>query len=479
MKIIRIIILLSLLLLLLIPLAGNIQAQGLTKFEYYDSGNDANTTLMGLTWAAQTFTTTSTFTFEEARLMLYREGAPGNVEVELKAVDGSGHPTGSALSTGTLNGNALTTETTGAWYAVDMTSYDLEYNTQYALVAHCDYGYSNNTVRWHYDSGGATYAGGEKLVSANSGITWAAGAGEDYMFEVWGITDIYLHNVKIWRDYREADDWLITAYYTCTVNPYYDNNEPPERWFNLQLLDGNCTSGTVIAQSPVRFWGHAPASIYLSAEEQEDIEWGGNYTIRLYSNLTGTCDVAGNLTAADWRGVNLNELDSWCLQVAHSIEDIYGVDLTIGIAGSGEVLNTVGGPIFRTGIPQLMDIRNIKLFQESVESYDRPASDFENKMQEETDMEARLGAYTYGAIEEAADAMGIEIYILGFIGIALIYFILASRGVPMGHTGAGMILSISSLYIGLYTGTFLWIWFSLIAIISAGLFIWHTWLRQT
>lgn len=480
MRLARVFIFLIIAGLLAIPMLADISvasAQTAVLQDYYNGAvDDANSTIYANSWGAQTFTTSSTYTMSEIRLLLWREGAPGNVYCELQTIGDTGDPSGSAVSAGILNGNALTTETTGAWYSVDMADYNLEYNTQYAIVVYADYGYSNNTIAWRYDSAAATYAGGQKFTSANGGVTWAAGAGQDFMFEVWGIANIDLLNVKVWENYKEDDDWLITAYYVCSVNPYFEESEPPERWFNLQILNGNCTTGTVVAQSPIRFWGYGPASVYLSADERADLEWGGNITVRLYSTIAENCYVLEN---EDWRGINLNELDAWVIQVAHSMEIQDGVTYTVGIAESGIVLNGVGGPIFRSGIPQLMDVRGTRLFQEAISEYTRPTPSFSNEMQAESDMEARLGHYTYDAIESVANSFGIEVYILGFVGIALMYLIIAARGVPLGHTGAGMIISLSLLYIGLYTGTFLWLWFSLIAIISAGLFIWHTWLRQT
>lgn len=444
------------------------QAADLTLFDNNNVVSTGNYTVMADNWGAQTFTTTTSYTLTEVRLAMLREGSPGYAYLSLRAVDSGGDPTGAALSTGELNANAFTTDALGAWYTFVMTPYDLEYDTQYALVLSAPSGYANNTVYWGYVVAGAL-PNGEKLTSITGGVTWTPDAGEDFTFECWGYTGLAINSVRVWSNFREEGDWLITAYYTNTVAPQYPD-ESIENYWDLQLLTSNCT-GNVTAQTPIRYWGHRVGSIYLSASQVETLDWGGNYSVRLYSETLSVCyELAPDDT--DWRGQNMRELDSWCIWVAKSMGTADGRTYTAEIVDRGDLINAAAGPYFSNGIPRIACIRQAHLFQEYECAYELADYDFVNEMQAETDMEERLGPYVYGVMETASTAFSIPTFVIGFIVIAVMYFMMAAV-VPPGHAVAGMIISVPLLFIGLYTGTFLWLWYALIALVAIALFIWH------
>ena len=80
------------------------------------------------------FLCSGAYTIDSVQLEIYRSGTPGTVNIELYAVDGSNHPTGPVLSSGTINGDTLTTSTNGWFYSISMSSYAMSASTKYAIV---------------------------------------------------------------------------------------------------------------------------------------------------------------------------------------------------------------------------------------------------------------------------------------------------------------------------------------------------------
>jgi hypothetical protein len=157
------------------------------KYEYYDSGDDSSGTLYGPRWYAQTFKTGAVgHTITSVKLLMWREGSPGTVTVSIKAVNGSGHPTGADLTSGTTNGNTLTTNTAGEWREITLTEYTLAVNTTHAIVVRATSGDADNAAFWRLDSTSPTYADGNMEYSGNSGASWTSYTGYDQLFEVWG-----------------------------------------------------------------------------------------------------------------------------------------------------------------------------------------------------------------------------------------------------------------------------------------------------
>jgi len=156
-------------------------------YESYNTGDDSNNTMYGSNWYAQTFTPSVAHKIASVKLKLYRSGSPGTVTVSIRATDGNGHPTGSDLCSGTINGNGLTTSTSGAWYEITLGSgYDLSAGTKYAIVVRAPNGNPSNRLYWRRDRSSPTYAGGCWESSTNNGSTWSSSTNRDMMFEEWG-----------------------------------------------------------------------------------------------------------------------------------------------------------------------------------------------------------------------------------------------------------------------------------------------------
>jgi len=194
-----------------------IESLGSSKVSY-TTGNDNITQTYGVNWLAQTFTTTADtappisdgsadFNITNVKLKVYRVGSPGTITVSIRATSG-GEPTGSDLSTGTLDGDDLTTSTDGEWKVIDMSAYKLTggvSGTQYAIIIKATTGDSSNYIAVTGDHSSASYSGGERLTSADSGSNWTAQTDTDIMFNVLGDPD----TVKAFAQILNQDDDLV------------------------------------------------------------------------------------------------------------------------------------------------------------------------------------------------------------------------------------------------------------------------------
>jgi len=163
-------------------------------YENYNTGDDAAQTIIGDTWRAQTFSVGSTaHTVTSVRLKLYKQsGASGTLTAGIRNTDGSGHPTGSDLTSGTYSIGDLDTDTGGAWVEITMTPYSLAANRKYAIVARSDS--TKKRVYWRVDTS-PTYAEGNEEDSTDSGSSWTFDTTRDFMFEVWARNELVAGDV--------------------------------------------------------------------------------------------------------------------------------------------------------------------------------------------------------------------------------------------------------------------------------------------
>lgn len=155
-------------------------------YEYYSTGDDLGIYFYGNCWKAQTFTPSTAHNITHVKLKMHRSGSPGTLTVGIRAVNGEGKPTGSDLTNGTINANTFTTSSSGAWYQINLTSYSLSADTQYAIVCRALDGDMSNFVSWRADYSSPTYAGGITLDSGDSGSSWTPQSAMDCMFEEYG-----------------------------------------------------------------------------------------------------------------------------------------------------------------------------------------------------------------------------------------------------------------------------------------------------
>lgn len=143
----------------------------------------------GAAWGAQLFTPSVAHPIIKVRLKLYRTGSPGDLTVSIRAVSG-GEPSGGDLCYGTINGNALTTDTDGEWVEIEFdlgTIQDLlAASTQYAIVLRAPSGDASNSVVFRGENSGVYYTGGYRCTSSDSGSSWTQYGSLDILFEEWG-----------------------------------------------------------------------------------------------------------------------------------------------------------------------------------------------------------------------------------------------------------------------------------------------------
>lgn len=157
-------------------------------FEHYITGDDDDIECWTPTyWLAQTFTPQTTHIITSVKLLLYRVGSPGTVTVSIRATL-VGDPAGPDLCAGTTSGNTLPTAAPYEWREIALgEELFLEAGMKYAIVVRCLASDLANMLSWRVDKTSPAYAGGEVVISANSGGSWTKAPTYDFMFEEWGI----------------------------------------------------------------------------------------------------------------------------------------------------------------------------------------------------------------------------------------------------------------------------------------------------
>lgn len=155
--------------------------------ESWNSGDTSYANIYSIIWGCQTFTAGSAYDISSVKLLVFRTGNPGTVDVELLATDGDGKPTGAALASGSFAGSTLTTDTAGEWKEITFGSaYSLTSGNVYAIVVSAPSGAGGNWLGWRTDGSAPVYSDGEKGTSTNSGSSWSMSGSFTALFETWG-----------------------------------------------------------------------------------------------------------------------------------------------------------------------------------------------------------------------------------------------------------------------------------------------------
>ncbi|GAH11590.1 unnamed protein product, partial [marine sediment metagenome] len=214
-------------------------------YERYITGDTSTMISYGVQWHAQTFTVGNIGNNEDhkithVKLKLYKVGSPGAMTIGIRLTDGEGKPTGNDLCSVDHAGNSL--PSSAAWVDFAFPSPAVLFaDTQYAIVLRTASGDAGNAVRWRVDITSPTYAGGTECGSGDSGGSWDAYPGNDFMFEEYGypvgMTDGTYHayntswvdtnKTKYWISFNVTDgiDWCNETYHFTTIdaetrNPY-------------------------------------------------------------------------------------------------------------------------------------------------------------------------------------------------------------------------------------------------------------------
>ena len=162
--------------------SGSVYAHMEEIVDEYTTNDDSYTEFYGVAWRGQTFTTSSAYTISAVLVKIYREGSPDTFDVGIRETSG-GLPTGADLTSGSINASAITDNTSGEWYSVNLTPQALNNATMYAIVCRATSGDADNSVTWRMDGSSPTYGGGTYVWSGNSGSVWTADDTRDFMFQ--------------------------------------------------------------------------------------------------------------------------------------------------------------------------------------------------------------------------------------------------------------------------------------------------------
>lgn len=122
---------------------------------------------------AQTFTPDILQKIVNFSLIIAKTGSPGNnLEVAVKAVDGSGHPTGSDLATASVAPASVGTTKAIFNFALNYTVAAV--NTKYAIVWRVASGGGDNSNKYLVYLTANTVSNGNRETSTNGGSTWSA-----------------------------------------------------------------------------------------------------------------------------------------------------------------------------------------------------------------------------------------------------------------------------------------------------------------
>ena len=156
-------------------------------------------TFYGNNWRGQVFLTTSAHTVNYIELLLARRyaiSAPGTIYVEIKKVDGSNLPIGAILTSGTTDGNTLIAyasavppDITREWRRIDLTEYNLENATKYAITLHLIGGDATHRAGiWNHHNAdpGDSYGDGGLVSSTTGGASWSYAWFQDGGFKIYG-----------------------------------------------------------------------------------------------------------------------------------------------------------------------------------------------------------------------------------------------------------------------------------------------------
>lgn len=157
--------------------------------EFYTFSGGGSTAMYGAEWRGQTFTIGTTaadtdFSITSVKMKLYRILSPGTVTLGIYATDVDGYPTGSPLTSGTTDGDTLTTNSEGEVRTFTLSPVTLTASTKYAIVIDARNGDANNQALYRGTTA-AGYPAGEGVHSADSGSSWASLSG-DYYFSTHG-----------------------------------------------------------------------------------------------------------------------------------------------------------------------------------------------------------------------------------------------------------------------------------------------------
>lgn len=137
-----------------------------------ESTNSAYPPLAANTQLAQTFLAESAFYLSYVELLMYRQGTPPNINVDIQGVSG-GYPDGNVITTLELDISGITLDTAGEWVAcVFDPGIQLTLGTSYSVVVRDGWTNASNRYLWKGETTGDPYANGKRCRSTDGGASW-------------------------------------------------------------------------------------------------------------------------------------------------------------------------------------------------------------------------------------------------------------------------------------------------------------------
>ncbi len=247
--------------------------------------------------------------------------------------------------------------------------------------------------------------------------------------------NVSIDDVRMFKSYNESDDWLLVVRYNNSDADFAPYTDPSETW-TLQLRD---ETDAIVAQNPIKMWGIRPGSIYLNADSASALEWAANYSVVMHSLYNSSFDYTYNMTATNWFGSSMTQLDSWCVYTAKLMENEDSETYTVATVDYGDVLNLDGMSLFLRGIPGLDDIRPNLFYVTESEIGEWETSTYtgayENSL---SDYEAALGTQLSDILNDQETITHLSGRWFGGLIVFAIFVIVAGLGVKVGHFGGGM-----------------------------------------
>ena len=159
-----------------------------TLQDSYTTGYDQDSNFYAANWYGQTFTANSAYSISRVSLPLKRVGSPGTLTVSIRATT-AGLPTGADLCSATMDPAGISTSY--VWYDFDFSpAVALSSGSVYAIVIRTASGDGSNLLGVQADNSSPTYTGGTFVFSTNSGASWTAVSGRDFLFETYSGSDV-------------------------------------------------------------------------------------------------------------------------------------------------------------------------------------------------------------------------------------------------------------------------------------------------
>ena len=219
-----------------------------------------NGNAFGSGWVGQSFKPVKAHLSTYVRLKAFRTNSPGTVTVSIRATTSAGLPTGADLASGTFDGNAVTTDTGGEVVTITWgTAVLLSTAVAYAIIMRAPSGDSSNQIKFLLDNGGNPYAGGETLLSEDSGSSWSVdSADSDYVFEDFGTASpgyIWIEGDNFhWIDSSGVEQITIaqSLFDANTILAADSDDTPAALTVAEERLVGRITSGNIDDLTPAQ-----------------------------------------------------------------------------------------------------------------------------------------------------------------------------------------------------------------------------------